>query len=213
MSRVTYALVGVVAAAVGALTATGFALASSSSPSVKACMTSAGYLKLARSDGTCPTGSSAVTINAQGKPGLAAKSAFLDRTTAGGSVTRTLPHGDTLNLSCGNNDGVPVPILVVSAANPSDLYYVHGTAQDGSQGGSSDYEDSATTQVFNPGTNLIGQAPTGYFSIGADGLNGPGYAYAHLFVNDGTDVFTIDASLYSAAGRCQLIVQATPSTS
>ena len=215
MSRIRYAVVAVGAAVVGAAAATGFALATTTSPSVKACTNSSGFLVLADASGQCPSGATAVTINERGPkgaPGLAARSAVLDRTTAGGSVTRTLPKGDQLSLTCGSDDGVPSPILTVEAADLSDVYYVHGTAQVGAGGGTVDYDSPGATQTFSVGSNLIGQSPTGYFRLGAVGISGPAYGSVRVLVNDGTDVFTLDVSLYSATGRCQMIVEATPAT-
>lgn len=212
MARSTHVIVALVAAAAAVAFTTGVSIATpASAPSVKACGTSAGYLRLAKANDACPSGTSAVTINEQGPRGprgLSPVSLVIDRTTPGGSGSASLPNGDALSIFCGSNNGIPTPFVEVSRT--SAAYFVHGTL-DNQGTGVVDYIDASGTVAWPPGHSLVGQSPTGYFQF-ADlaSSSGPAYASIHVLVNDQTDVFTLDISIYSATDRCQITVEAIP---
>ena len=76
-------------------------------------------------------------------------------------------------------------------------YYAHGSV-DAQVAASTWYLDAATTQSLGAGHTLLGKAPpSDYFEIQAKPVSSstPAYSTAHLLVNNGSRVFTVDASL------------------
>ena len=127
MARSKHVVIALAAAAVAAVVTAGVSAATTATaPSVKACTTSTGFLKLADAGGHCPSGTTAVTINEQGPRGprgLSPVSLYIDRSTPGGSGSATLPNGDSLSIFCGSDNGIPTPFVEVSQSGAADRLF------------------------------------------------------------------------------------------
>lgn len=207
-------------------------------------MTTAGYLKLPSSSGTCPSGSSAVTINQQGPQGPAgpagptglrgpvgptgptglrgpagpagpgAIARTLDVSTAGVLPTFALPKGDKVEMICGNIDGELSPELTITAASPSATYYIHGDLFAKTSSDTRYFDGDTLSKTFPAGSSQVGlHTSTNSMSLTVIASNANGaFTTAHLLINSGSDIFTLDASMYSSTARCQFTLMFTPSS-
>ena len=170
-----------------------------------------------RVTGNCPAGFSVSAVSSAGTVTChaGAMSAVLDLTTSNDGLEIGLPGGDSVINRCTVTGNLGFPEAELEIANlGAATYYAHGSV-DAQVAASTWYLDAATTQSLGAGHTLLGKAPpSDYFEIQAKPVSSstPAYSTVHLLVNNGSKVFTVDASLYSATDRCQEIVEVTPSS-
>lgn len=220
----------VVAATAVALTTAAVSSAATAPVTAKACLSSSGYLRLTGSGGTCPSGTTAITLNQQGPTGpagpagpigprgatgatgpqgpagLSPRSLVLDFSNViGPSQSVTLAHGDVVTASCGYIDGNLTAFLEFSSSGAS--YYLHGTVDAQNRGGELGDEVHSPT-FYDAGHTLIGASIANTPFLGAQLLSGTSnYVFFHLIVNHAATVYTADVSLYSSTSRCQVVAQ------
>ena len=227
----------VVAATAVALTTAAVSSAATAPVTVHACVTSAGLLKLTGSGGTCPSGTTAITLNQQGPAGpagpagpigprgatgatgapgpqgpagLSPRSLFLDFSNVIGlSQSLTLAHGDVVMASCGYINGNLTAYLEFSSSGAS--YYLHGTVDAQNRGGELG-DEVHTPTIYDAGHTLIGATVANTPFLGAQLFSGTSnFVFFHLPVNHAATVYTADVSLYSSTNRCQVVAQLTQS--
>lgn len=213
----------------------GAASASTTSAGVKACVTSKGYLQVAKKTGHCPAHTKKVTIAKQGPRGLpgakgntgpqgpGAVALNINSFSGGTAVSKSakLPSGDTVKVTC----SVSAPLtgqLQVMVTNPSadDTSFVYGTGDIQNEGpgdGTISFGTQGDGNTFSDAHNALAVQSTGDWEFGfTTGGAIPGIVTAHLLVVRGNTDFTVDIlGVSEPSGNpdtCVAGVQVTPTS-